>query len=85
MSCKHLQSDYNIALPTAEIAVMGAEGAVDIVNRRDLENAENKEELKSKNDYYYKLYVDTNKGKNYEEELYPNILDYNDNYEDIII
>ena len=27
MSCKHLQSDYNIAWPTAELAVMGAEGA----------------------------------------------------------
>lgn len=38
------------------------------------------EELKTKNDYYYKLYVDTSKGKNYEEELYPNMLDYNDKY-----
>tara|TARA_Y100000816_G_C26094304_1_gene578773 strand:- start:299 stop:1546 length:1248 start_codon:yes stop_codon:yes gene_type:complete len=38
------------------------------------------EDLKSKNDYYYKLYVDTSKGKNYEEELYPNMLDYNDKY-----
>ena len=26
MSCKHLQSDYNVAWPTAELAVMGAEG-----------------------------------------------------------
>jgi len=38
------------------------------------------EELQSKNDYYYKLYVDTSKGKNYEEELYPKMLDYNDKY-----
>lgn len=37
-------------------------------------------QLQNKNDYYYKLYVDTSKGKNYEEELYPKMLDYNDKY-----
>ena len=36
------------AWPSAEIAVMGAEGAVDIINKRELASAENKEELKSK-------------------------------------
>ena len=36
MSCKHLQSDYNIAWPTAELAVMGAEGAVNIIHRREI-------------------------------------------------
>ena len=36
MSCKHLRSDYNIAWPTAELAVMGAEGAVNIIHRREI-------------------------------------------------
>jgi propionyl-CoA carboxylase beta chain len=37
MSCKHLRSDYNVAWPTGELAVMGAEGAVKIIHRRELE------------------------------------------------
>jgi propionyl-CoA carboxylase beta chain len=41
MSSKHLRTDVNYAYPTAEIAVMGAEGAVSIVYRRDLSSAEN--------------------------------------------
>jgi propionyl-CoA carboxylase beta chain len=40
MSCKHLQSDYNIAWPTAELAVMGAEGAVNIIHRREIAAAD---------------------------------------------
>lgn len=39
MSCKHLRSDYNIAWPTGELAVMGAEGAVNIIHRRELAEA----------------------------------------------
>ncbi len=39
MSSKHIRSDANFAWPTAEIAVMGAEGAVTIVYRRELERA----------------------------------------------
>ncbi len=39
MSCKHLESDYNIAWPTGELAVMGAEGAVNIIHRRELADA----------------------------------------------
>jgi propionyl-CoA carboxylase beta chain len=46
MSCKHLQSDYNIAWPTAELAVMGAEGAVNIIHRREI-NAASDEERES--------------------------------------
>ena len=42
MSCKHLESDYNIAWPTGELAVMGAEGAVNIIHRRELAAAENR-------------------------------------------
>ena len=36
MGSKHLRTDENLAWPTAEIAVMGAEGAVNIVYRREL-------------------------------------------------
>jgi propionyl-CoA carboxylase beta chain len=37
MSSKHLRTDLNLAWPTAEIAVMGPEGAVNIVYKRELE------------------------------------------------
>jgi propionyl-CoA carboxylase beta chain len=39
MSSKHLRGDVNLAYPTAEIAVMGAEGAVNIINRDKIERA----------------------------------------------
>ena len=39
MSSKHIRGDYNVAWPTAEIAVMGPEGAVNIVYRDELEKA----------------------------------------------
>jgi hypothetical protein len=37
-------------------------------------------DLESKNKWYYSLYEDKSKGKNYEEELYPKLLDYNDTH-----
>ncbi len=37
MSSKHIRTDVNLAWPTAEIAVMGPEGAVNIVYRRELD------------------------------------------------
>ena len=39
MSSKHVRADFNFAWPTAEVAVMGPEGAVNIVFRRELEDA----------------------------------------------
>jgi propionyl-CoA carboxylase beta chain len=39
MSSKHLRTDINFAFPTAEIAVMGSEGAVNIIHRRELAEA----------------------------------------------
>jgi len=36
MNSKHLASDFSVAWPTAEVAVMGAEGAVNIIYRRDI-------------------------------------------------
>src|SRR5579864_2767401 len=39
MASKHIRTDVNYAWPTAEIAVMGPEGAVDIVYKREIETA----------------------------------------------
>ena len=39
MSSKHIRADYNIAFPSAEIAVMGPDGAVNIVYRREIQQA----------------------------------------------
>ncbi len=43
MNSKHIRADMNFAWPTAEIAVMGAEGAVNILYRREVESAEDPE------------------------------------------
>ncbi|MFZ0761148.1 MAG: acyl-CoA carboxylase subunit beta [Candidatus Sulfotelmatobacter sp.] len=44
MASKHIRTDVNYAWPTAEIAVMGPEGAVDIVYKRELDGAKNPQE-----------------------------------------
>jgi propionyl-CoA carboxylase beta chain len=41
MASKHIRTDVNYAWPTAEIAVMGPEGAVNIVYRREIEKSTN--------------------------------------------
>ena len=43
MASKHLRTDVNFAWPTAEIAVMGAEGAVNILHRKALDAAKDSE------------------------------------------
>ena len=43
MSCKHLGSDYNVAWPSGELAVMGADGAVSIIHRKELSEADDPE------------------------------------------
>jgi propionyl-CoA carboxylase beta chain len=40
MSSKHIRGDLNLAWPTAEIAVMGPEGAVNIIFRKEISQAE---------------------------------------------
>ncbi len=40
MNSKHIRADLNLAYPTAEIAVMGPDGAVNIIHRRELKGAE---------------------------------------------
>ena len=46
MASKHIRTDINFAYPTAEIAVMGAEGAVGILYRKELSEAENTDEAR---------------------------------------
>src|SRR5690606_25031412 len=43
MASKHIRGDINLAYPTAEIAVMGAEGAVNIIHRRELADSDDPE------------------------------------------
>lgn len=43
MSSKHIRGDVNYAWPSSEIAVMGPKGAVEIIFRKDIENADDKE------------------------------------------
>ena len=48
MSSKHIRTDFNYAFPTAEIAVMGPEGAVNILYRRELQAASDPAALRAK-------------------------------------
>ncbi len=48
MSSKHIRGDLNLAWPTAEIAVMGPEGAIDIIFRRELEEAPDREAARAR-------------------------------------
>jgi propionyl-CoA carboxylase beta chain len=48
MSSKHIRTDVNLAWPTAEIAVMGPEGAVNVLYRRELEAADDPAVLRAR-------------------------------------
>jgi propionyl-CoA carboxylase beta chain len=48
MASKHLRTDINFAYPTAEIAVMGPEGAVEIIYRREIQKAKNPDKFRQK-------------------------------------
>jgi propionyl-CoA carboxylase beta chain len=48
MNSKHLRADVSFAWPTAEIAVMGPDGAVNIVFRRQIEAAEDPAAVRGK-------------------------------------
>lgn len=47
MASKHIRADVNLAFPTAEIAVMGPEGAVNIVYRNEIAKAANPQETRA--------------------------------------
>ena len=54
MSSKHIRGDANFAYPTAEIAVMGPEGAVNILYKREMETAKNAAALKEEKTREYR-------------------------------
>ncbi len=67
MGSKHIRTDINFAYPTAEIAVMGAAGAVEILYKRDLNNSENpaqarKEKVEEFREKFASPYVAAEKG-----------------------
>ena len=57
MASKHLRGDVNLAWPNAEIAVMGAQGAVNILYRKDIAESQDPETLRKElvSDYTEKL------------------------------
>ncbi len=59
MNSKHIGADFNFAWPTAEIAVMGAKGAAEIIFRKEIAEAENpKEKWKEKEADYADKFAD---------------------------
>jgi propionyl-CoA carboxylase beta chain len=47
MASKHIRTDVNYAYPTAEIAVMGPEGAVNVLYRREIQRASDPQALRA--------------------------------------
>src|SRR5213596_1812588 len=67
MNSKHMGADFNFAWPTAEVAVMGPEGAVNIIYRRDLQTSPTPEDRREKliDDYKARFanpYTDAERG-----------------------
>lgn len=58
MSSKHIRADFNFAYPTAEIAVMGPEGAINILYRKELAEAEKSGTLAAERARLIELYRD---------------------------
>ncbi|MDA8670508.1 acyl-CoA carboxylase subunit beta, partial [Flavobacteriales bacterium] len=58
MNSKHIGADMNFAWPTAEIAVMGAKGAAEIIFKKEILNSKNPEDkLKEKQDEYAAMFA----------------------------
>ena len=53
MNSKHIRADMNFAWPTAEIAVMGAKGAAEIIFRRDIKEADDPEKVMKEKEQEY--------------------------------
>jgi acetyl-CoA carboxylase carboxyltransferase component len=62
MSSKHVRADFNFAWPTAEVAVMGPEGAVNIIFRRELAEADDPEKTQEYEDTLANPYVAAERG-----------------------
>lgn len=58
MSSKHIRADVNLAYPSAEIAVMGPEGAVNIIFRKELDEAAAQGQLKERREQLVNDYRD---------------------------
>jgi propionyl-CoA carboxylase beta chain len=54
MSSKHIRGDVNLAFPTAEIAVMGPDGAVSILYKREMDAASDPAALKEERTREYR-------------------------------
>ena len=69
MSCKQLRSDINYAWPTAEIAVMGADGAVEVLYGREIAKEETPEKraevMQAKKDEYTDLFANPYQAASY--------------------
>ncbi len=71
MASKHLRGDLNYAWPTAEIAVMGAKGAVEIIFRQDRDNPDKiAEKTKEYEDRFANPFVAASRGY-IDEVIYP--------------
>jgi propionyl-CoA carboxylase beta chain len=58
MNSKHIGADMNFAWPTAEIAVMGAKGAAEIIFKKEISQSENQEAtLQEKIDEYNRKFA----------------------------
>jgi propionyl-CoA carboxylase beta chain len=67
MGSKHLRADVNLAWPTAEIAVMGAAGAVNILHRRTIADASEPESARKElitdyEDHFANPYIAAERG-----------------------
>ncbi|MER3523013.1 MAG: methylmalonyl-CoA carboxyltransferase [Ignavibacteria bacterium] len=54
MNSKHIRGDYNVAWPTAEIAVMGPKGAAEIIFKKEIEAADDKEQALAEKEREYR-------------------------------
>ena len=58
MNSKHIRGDFNFAWPSAEIAVMGPKGAVEIIFKKEINNSDDREEkLEQKLSDYIKKFA----------------------------
>ena len=67
MSSKELRSDVNLAWPGAEIAVMGPEGAINVIGRKEIAKAEDAEAKRTEmvtnyRDQFANPYIAANRG-----------------------
>ncbi|MCF8237140.1 MAG: acyl-CoA carboxylase subunit beta [Saprospiraceae bacterium] len=65
MNSKHIGADLNYAWPSAEIAVMGAKGAIEIIFKKEIDEADNREaKLKEKEAEYNQTFANPYKAAN---------------------